>query len=545
MTIEERTVSDKNGNTGDPVIGTLCPVDNDPYRFYVKIDQNTPVRIIKMVLPVGGIESGLYRFPRVGEKVLIGVEGSSNYLMGYLPDATTQPFSAAANQEGDRANNLTLKEVVNKKGQVFRYRQTGKKTPEKENEYSEIGFYHEKTKWETGTPADYIETDSDIPKIDRIKIRSTGDIETGAANYQGIQAKRMEIAVNKELAQRAKAGDFTLDTKHDIIISSDTSITFRVGRSSITINDTGITLRTMKVSTPFTGTWDTLLLLTPYDGVAMSGPHIKITGLNDVSMGDRFGGGFSSNLGISRVNGVDIKLETFTGEIYRKNYKMQIMDLILNVMSIGAGLLQERVLVGKSLQDIESGASGVFPSVMDCVRGGFMAHQENTISTKSGYKDFVGALAGAVELASQIAAAVAAVLSLTIPAWKIPGVTAGYIKDSIYSALALTEAGLGLGAVSAITAKTKTEGNMIFDSTTNVTDHLQIGGALYINAKDFKSNTTEAQTYNSPLAGIDLGALAKIGGKYPLRQAVVKMTRPLTALGMKIYSILDPELNEL
>ncbi|MDR2444514.1 MAG: phage baseplate assembly protein V [Spirochaetaceae bacterium] len=36
-------------------------------------------------MPLGGTDSGLFRFPRVGEKVLVGTEEGRNYLMRYIP----------------------------------------------------------------------------------------------------------------------------------------------------------------------------------------------------------------------------------------------------------------------------------------------------------------------------------------------------------------------------------------------------------------------------------------------------------------------------
>jgi hypothetical protein len=38
--------------------------------------------IVDIVMPLGGTHSGLFRYPKEGEKVLVGVEGSKSYLMG-------------------------------------------------------------------------------------------------------------------------------------------------------------------------------------------------------------------------------------------------------------------------------------------------------------------------------------------------------------------------------------------------------------------------------------------------------------------------------
>ena len=70
-----------------------------PYTFTASIPNSEAVPV-KMVMPLGGVKSGLYRSPKVGEKVLVaavettgtGVNSSSTtyYLMGYLPNAADQ-----------------------------------------------------------------------------------------------------------------------------------------------------------------------------------------------------------------------------------------------------------------------------------------------------------------------------------------------------------------------------------------------------------------------------------------------------------------------
>jgi hypothetical protein len=240
--MELRIVCDNNGNTNN--VGTISSVD--AYTFYAKIARDgRDKRQIKMALPVGGDTSGLYRFPRIGEKVLVDKDTDSGiyYLLGYVP-GDNQKFSPGDNNVTD----LTQAEVIDKQGQVFRYKNTNEAVmPEK---YSEIGFYNKETHWsKKGTKVNFndmgitVSSDSPYrgsiieytgiygglrtytakkggvvtnfnssmaapcdaidrwffpPKIDHLNIQSAGDIHSSAQNHHRTKAKRFELLVDCE-----------------------------------------------------------------------------------------------------------------------------------------------------------------------------------------------------------------------------------------------------------------------------------------------------------------------------------------------------------
>ena len=147
-----------------------------PYTFCAysgeqDLEQNR--HVVQIVMPLGGVESGLFRYPNPGEKVLVGIEStytaqrekitleggepfhvvtgitpnpSKYYLMGYVPSAANQPFSPkpAGSTEEDVIDS-TKTDVIDNQGQVFRYQKTGTNTSDAE--YSEIGFYRKETQW--------------------------------------------------------------------------------------------------------------------------------------------------------------------------------------------------------------------------------------------------------------------------------------------------------------------------------------------------------------------------------------------------------------
>jgi hypothetical protein len=158
-----------------------------PYQFNATPDINDPSKtvVVTLVMPVGGKETGFFRYPKAGEEVLVDddskimVEGDAviitpavnYYLMGYLSSATDANNNFLSNTkpvpvEGEDGYSEEQKKLYDtQKGyfdtevgalrdgeaMVLRYEQTGKNTPEdgKDERYSEIGFYRKETQWRT------------------------------------------------------------------------------------------------------------------------------------------------------------------------------------------------------------------------------------------------------------------------------------------------------------------------------------------------------------------------------------------------------------
>ena len=71
----KETDKDANGNPLTSESGTL-----DPYTFWVqskKEGDKAKAHPVKIVMPLGGFESGLFRFPKIGEQVLVDNNGAN------------------------------------------------------------------------------------------------------------------------------------------------------------------------------------------------------------------------------------------------------------------------------------------------------------------------------------------------------------------------------------------------------------------------------------------------------------------------------------
>ncbi|MDR1251197.1 MAG: hypothetical protein LBK62_03420, partial [Treponema sp.] len=175
----------------------------NPYLFYaaetvIEDDsQEVPAREVQIVLPVGGSLSGLYRFPRVGERILVAETDGGNFLMGYLPSSLV-PFLDSYTESGENGENIL--KTLEQKGEVLRYKTRGA-SPSADN-FSEIGFYSHEADWAIkegkGEDKEFVYTDAEktqlaYPLLDQLKLQSTGDIRSTAGNHHLIQAKRFEI----------------------------------------------------------------------------------------------------------------------------------------------------------------------------------------------------------------------------------------------------------------------------------------------------------------------------------------------------------------
>jgi hypothetical protein len=367
---------DSTGGTSKQ--GTICPVLNadgnvvDYYSFYATrtaSDQTEDTQVVKLVMPVAGKNGGLFRFPQVGDKVLVGRLGDTTLsngllsrptgdyiLIGYMPDETTTSrfYSDAATDNTDaydpgielgylaeQKNPASMADFKTDEGVALRYNwklkkdENGKDIPTKIGGMTEIGFYRKKAKWPNTTPKDRKGPSLEFDLQDTVNIQSTGDIESRADNYQLLKAKRFEILVNtQELSpelrfdnvnadewqsDQAPVGDSPLDDPmihsgdmhiragRNIVIKAANEIRLQVGRTVVVINDGGFSVVTQKSNSGVGLSCDTSLNMNPRTGVTIGGQKVTLSGINGFSLGDAWGGSIASSLGGIDIKGMFIK----------------------------------------------------------------------------------------------------------------------------------------------------------------------------------------------------------------------------------------------
>ncbi|MDR2659216.1 MAG: hypothetical protein LBC27_04415 [Spirochaetaceae bacterium] len=369
--------------------------NSNPYRFQAHSpnDGGKVEYTVNIVMPLGGAESGLYRSPRKGETVLVAKESQSNsstyYLMGYLP-GTNQPFTANDKNK-----------VIDDDGEVFRYKKTGE-NDSKDGYYSEIGFYNKATSWRMNGG------NSDHPKIDRINIYSTGDLHENSANHHKTSAKRFELLVDcaddassedskNEDGQENKrsfgdyegddptlyAGDAHLRAKNRILIKAGAEIRLQVGRSAIVISDDGITITSKKTQKNVALPWDTVINLTPRDGITMFGQNVNVGAAYNFSLRESSGGAVSSMGGVMRLSARDLLAQSYCKVGYQVNMAdfIKLYSATIKGMQSGEG-------------DVPSYTS-LLPSLVQCfsnINWGYYSSTSNYSDPAGDYAAYCGTI---------------------------------------------------------------------------------------------------------------------------------------------------------
>jgi hypothetical protein len=338
--------------TPDP---NLTPADSetvipDPYLFYASEtliwtkDQTVPAKEIQMVQPLGGSQSGLYRFPRVGEDVLVAETSRGNFLMGYVP-SRFNPFFGSKEKE-----NITG--ALDEMAEVLRYQKTGPDMSD--SEYSEIGFYKHEADWPIKDGEEFV-----YPPIDRINIQSTGDIRSTAENHHLIQAKRFEILagcpeVNHRTDRTAEnerplgdnlgddsalhGGDVHIRAGNRVVVKAEQEICLQVGRTVLSLSDQGFSVKSKVTNSNFENVMDATLGLSPRDGINMFGYNVNVSSAKGFQLGDSYGGSISSTIGVVGVNGREVKLAAYDSMEYAFTMLYALFQVIQCSASGGAAL---------------------------------------------------------------------------------------------------------------------------------------------------------------------------------------------------------------
>jgi hypothetical protein len=386
-------------------------------------------------------------------------------------------------------------------GQFFRYKGPKDDTNTKE-EYSEIGFYNEKTKWKP-------KEKEECPLIDTLKIVSAGDIHQKATNHHQTKAKRFELLVNcegskasdkeskKEFAFGDKsgddselyAGDAHIRAKNRIIIKAEKEIELRVGRSLILITDKGIKIVSKRTRSNVESGWDTSISLEPLTGVIMTGKRVIGRGGFGFELSEMYGGSIISHLGVVRIGGLDIRLTTLGAVNYFIRLGMNGLDFIQNAIT-----------GGQDVRGIMTGQSSLSSSLSTGLRisGGALA---NWIGGSGGHKEHD---------INDMSSIMMMVFDITMFAT----LTVGYvlepiyfsekqlreesdIRDKFYYSLAMVEYGIALVAAGSLAM------SALAGSLWECIVHLSGKGTVSVDSKEYVNNNLYLGWYESPMAGLN------------------------------------------
>ena len=388
MALQEMIVTDAEGKTArivkkdgkdteENLIGRLIQC-GDMYSFYAIKNKNDVAEVItedkrpvkvRLTMPVGGKLNGMYRFPRVGEKVLVAVEGAAHYLMSYLP-CEENLFDEST-------------DVFDEEGLVLRYKKTGANVADanRDKPYSEIGFFRDASRWQTqdanlknttlsekivsGKNTDGTDIVEYYPYIDTVKLSSTGDVTSKAQNLNEMKGRRVSIEskfligdekkkdkdgkeitvsgnIKKDLKERVfdedelTKGDIFLNADNKVVIDARNGILLKVGGAEISITSEGITLSSAKLDgvEEGEGPFDSELSVSQNGSISMNGRKFSGFFGNSVSLEDDFGSSISMSMGGVDISGRAVSLGASTTTSVALSFLQGVMDTLDHVISI-------------------------------------------------------------------------------------------------------------------------------------------------------------------------------------------------------------------
>jgi hypothetical protein len=315
---------------------------------------------ITMTMPLGGVFSGLYRYPKIGETVLIcrtAATDAEYYMMGYVP-SRGNPFNAIfADQEGS-------KRIFEEEGEILRYSNTA----HGDNLYSEIGFYKaEKAQWPK------TEGKTDFPPIDVLVLDSAGNIRETAANHHLQTASRIEILADtpEVLDRKTNAvdsvgtlplgeylgddaslhrGDIHIRAGNRVVIKADQEIRLQVGRTTMRIDDTGFNVVTKNVTGNYTNSYDTMLNMTARNGIDLTGKNINLKAGYRFNAGDGMGGTVATTMGNLKLGGREVNIESYNNTEYMFYTIYQGLEYLVNAASGGMALNKADIQIADYLK---------------------------------------------------------------------------------------------------------------------------------------------------------------------------------------------------
>lgn len=224
------------------------------YEFLAKPDGTDGVMVVRYVQPVGGLGQGLFRVPRIGDRILVArcspsgaSVGGINYLMGYLPGADMPHVTSWSGDHAKQMDALTLrfdqtetmkKDLCEGKGtagnEVNEYDKLTSaerfdgapcfRRGKKQNTFSELGFYDDhkskvraqktykspvKINWGAWANWDVVHRkspiefnleqrllgfeDVDHPRGTLANLQSTGDVQISANNRVEVNGRNIHL----------------------------------------------------------------------------------------------------------------------------------------------------------------------------------------------------------------------------------------------------------------------------------------------------------------------------------------------------------------
>lgn len=365
--------------------------------FYAKIDNSDTCSEVLFTMPLAGLGQGLYRYPRIGERILVLDNEDSRYILhSYIPDTNTMPFFQYGTVPSDEAiktlleNEGKLKDLSDDdvKAKIKEYKNKIINQPEEQAAATVLrhnsGNFIAKDSTESNTTTYLADEASDQFTAYLKPITRNVDNSFKASDYKNKDIKYSEIGMysgfkdgddwkpevlriqtpgnqynhtgltNVSTANAfvfstpnaTKFGEFRVIDVGSVVIDAKRSITLKVAGNVIKISETGISIGSQSTCTEGTP-YDSKLSLNPI-GASLSGLEVKIGSTMSTSVSSGFGELIKLNKGKVSIGGHSVDLATDDNRTMNFDLACYYADLAqyLLLFGIDQGMMRKRLNIG-------------------------------------------------------------------------------------------------------------------------------------------------------------------------------------------------------
>ncbi len=539
-----------------------------PELIQVKLDGSSSIILCDLTVPGGSSDDGWYRYPKLGDQVMVGMSRGRFYLQGFAPAAVNLPSCQTEKRLDQLSSSPWRHQAVNStavktagsldagtteiehvqfksdssyvqnaiyKGQldnlvrqvtaqrnnsgISNTYETTYKTrarsladdydklyleltdlvQQRENEYASLG-----SKQGSEVPGENnfkSDKDSAIAKKKQELEAKADEISTLSTNVSSLLSLGSSYAAsslnlnsggNIQLSAEGgiidhsctdcnvtASGAVTVTADGTVTISSESKIKFAVGANSITLDQNGITLESLKYASGG-GPFDTFIKMDSISGVSVSGMAVGLKGVWSVMMGDSFGGEVKALNGMTSIKGHQVTIETNDCE-----------KLISNLARFSIELVTELATIGADSKKANSAVYGVGTALdlTNCI----VTLVNKISSEKKETIDVVNAILSTIISLSDIAIEIFLASNQSAVLSKKLGGSQMTVRDMI-RILALTFKA---------TMMATTLGVAIAKSSFKLSSNIILGSSsIALTAKNGKASFAESNVNNSPLSGL-------------------------------------------
>ena len=301
--------------------------------FYAKLDGAAQASLVQFTMPLGGSGQGLYRLPRMGDRIVVMASTEERYiLLCYIPTCKTMPF-VDKDHIGDSRRMTVLRHNVPAVVPAYFGTAADKADPtvSKDFKYSEIGMYSE---------------GSD----EKMRLQTPG--------YRYDHAEKDHISTAKNFlfsTPNSDDGEFHIAKVNKIHLQADSEIRIQVGRSVITLSEKMIELRVRQAKAAG-GPQDSVIYMNPM-GVYTSSSRVCVVVLNRIDMEAGLGEVFSMSGGVAGLYARYVNVGTVDSNYLGVSQGFNVIMSLLNMLSFGIGVGDDAQIGSRTYQSLVKNGS--------------------------------------------------------------------------------------------------------------------------------------------------------------------------------------------